>query len=123
ELIRKYNPEIISIESNSIGEGIYQELIKRFPNINFNKFYTSANSKQAMIGSLQVWIESGKIELINDEIIKSEFLNFVRIGQQLCASNGHDDIVLSSAFALSGLIKLESEGEKPPFRIGSYSVS
>jgi len=123
ELIRKYNPEIISIESNAIGEGIYQELIKRFPNINFNKFYTSANSKQSMIGSLQVWIESGKIELINDEIIKSEFLNFVRIGQQLCASTGHDDIVLSSAFALSGLIKLESEGQKAPFRIGSYSVS
>ncbi|MFM6402585.1 hypothetical protein [Planktothrix sp.] len=75
------------------------------------------------MGSLQVWIESGKIELINDEIIKSEFLNFVRIGQQLLASTGHDDIVLSSAFALSGLIKLESEGTKPPFRIGSYSVS
>ncbi len=123
ELINKYNPEIISIESNSIGEGIYQELFKRFPNINFNKFHTSINSKQSMIGSLQVWIESGKLQLINNEIIKGEFSNFVRIGNQLIASTGHDDIVLSSAFALSGLIKLESEGQKAPFRIGSYRVS
>jgi hypothetical protein len=66
-----------------------------------------------MVGSLQVWIESKKLTLLNDDRVKFEFLNFVRIGQQLRASNGHDDIVMSSAFCLAGLILCQNKLTKP----------
>ncbi len=113
ELIERFKPKCVSIETNSIGEGFYQQLQQNYPNIYFNKIHTSANNKSTMIGSLQVWIESKKLTLLNEDRVKFEYLNFVRIGQQLRASNGHDDIVLSSAFCLSGLILCQNKITKP----------
>jgi|LakMenE01Jun11ns_1017448.scaffolds.fasta_scaffold9927922_3 hypothetical protein len=113
ELIERFKPKCVSIETNSIGEGFYQQLQQNYPNIYFNKIHTSSNNKSTMIGSLQVWIESKKLTLLSDDRVKFEFLNFVRIGQQLRASNGHDDIVMSSAFCLSGLILCQNKLTKP----------
>lgn len=113
ELIEAFKPKCVSIETNSIGEGFYQQLQQNYPNIFFNKIHTSANNKSTMVGSLQVWIESKKLTLLNDDRVKSEFLNFVRIGQQLRASNGHDDIVMACTFALSGLILCQNKITKP----------
>ena len=113
ELIETFKPKCVSIETNSIGEGFYQQLQQNYPNIFFNKIHTSSNNKSTMVGSLQVWIESKKLTLLNDDRVKFEFLNFIRIGQQLRASNGHDDIVMSSAFCLAGLILCQNKLTKP----------
>lgn len=113
EVIEIFKPKCISIETNSIGEGFYQQLQQNYPQMYFNKIHTSANNKSTMVGSLQVWIESKKLTLLNDDRVKFEFLNFVRIGQKLQASTGHDDIVMSSAFALSGLILCQNKNVKP----------
>jgi phage terminase large subunit-like protein len=103
ELISKYKPKIVGIEvTGGVGQIYLEKLSKQFKDINFEAIRTTGDSKPAMISGLQLALESQKIKFPSNSFLTEELLNFRRIGKKLEAANGkHDDVVMSTAFALA----------------------
>lgn len=103
ELITKYNPKVIGIEiTGGVGTLYLENLSKQYKDISFESIRTTGNSKPAMISTLQLALESEKLEFPNNSPITEELLNFRRTGKKLEAAHGkHDDTVMSLSFALS----------------------
>jgi phage terminase large subunit-like protein len=93
ELIEKYNPIKVGIETNGVGEVYIEALKVRQPNTDFVKIRTTSFSKPIMIEKLNSLFEQNKISLFNDSEIKKEFLFF-----QSGSGNNSDDIVMATAF-------------------------
>lgn len=100
ELIKKYNPVAVAVETNSVGEVFYQELQEQNLSIEFKPIRTSQSSKPIMIGKLKLLIERELLILPDDQTVINEFLSFVKNGNKLEAisSKHRDDIVLALAF-------------------------
>ena len=108
ELIDKYNPRTVAIETNSAGIIFLEELTKLHPSTYFKGVITSQTSKNSNIHRLLLFMERGLITFPNNRIIKEEFLSFERKGKQLQAIVGkHDDVVMSAAMVTSVLPDIE----------------
>lgn len=103
ELINKYNPKVAAVEvTGGVGTLYLENLSKQFKRISFEAIRTTGDSKPAMISSLQLALESEKLEFPKASPITEELLNFRRVGKKLQAANSKcDDCVMSLSFALS----------------------
>ncbi|MBP5977699.1 hypothetical protein HW132_34575 [Brasilonema sp. CT11] len=113
ELIEKYNPEKVSIETTGgVGTLYLEQLTKQHKHTNFEAIRTTGDSKPAMISSLQLALESEKIEFPVDSPLVEELLSFRRNGKKMEASkNKHDDVLMATVFALAGSPFNEPEPE------------
>jgi phage terminase large subunit-like protein len=93
ELIKKYNPIKVGIETNGVGKVYIEALKVEHPKINFIEIRTTLSSKAIMIEKLNSLFEQNKISLFDDSAIKKEFLFF-----QSGSGNNSDDIVMATAF-------------------------
>lgn|GEM_PF-2614389 len=103
EIIDKYKPKRIAVESNNGGEVYLEQLEKSYPNSNILNIRTTADSKPVMINRIILALERKILKYPAESLLIPELLNFRRVGKALEASSGcNDDTVMSLAFALAG---------------------
>ncbi|MEO1558098.1 MAG: hypothetical protein AAFS12_00240 [Cyanobacteria bacterium J06632_19] len=110
DLISKYNPVAVGIEITGGTGVIYHEsLCKSYPLIQFHQVRTTGDSKPAMLNRLKLLLEQEKFIYPNNSKIIDELLNFQRRddGKLGAAQGKHDDIIMSSVFALTAAVKEE----------------
>lgn len=71
ELIEKYNPIKITVESNSIGN-IYLDMLQGKVKQRITKFTTTNDSKNKIIDKLGVALENKEIGILRDEELLTE---------------------------------------------------
>lgn len=103
ELIELYKPEIVAIEvTGGVGQLYLEQLSSLLPDIAFKAIKTTGDSKPIMINRLKLALERMQLKYSDNNPIIDELLSFRRIGKRLEASAGkHDDIVMSTCFALA----------------------
>jgi phage terminase large subunit-like protein len=103
ELINKYNPVMVGVETTGgTGQVWLEELSKNHYDIKFRKIVTSQETKIAMLDRFKLILESQKFKFSGNSPLVDELLNFRRVGKHLEASSGHhDDIIMSVSFALT----------------------
>ena len=99
----RYNLTAMTVEANSIGRPVIDELVKR--GLAIVAFTTTSATKQAVIQALQAAFENGVIRVLNNPILIGELLSF----ESKRAPSGsftysapdgmHDDCVMSLAIA------------------------
>lgn len=101
ELIEKYRPQTLGIETTGgVGQLYLEQLSKTHTGLNIEAIRTGGDTKPILISTVQLKIEQSRIEF-PDGILTDELLNFRRQGKKLEAANGkHDDTVMALAFAL-----------------------
>ena len=120
ELVDKYHPRVLAIESNGIGAIFVEQLAAKHPSIKTIGVHTSADSKSAMIERLSLALEKQVLSIPKTSPIVNELLSFRRVGKRLEASPGaHDDTVMALAVALS---QTEFRIQKPKLNIPSIST-
>lgn len=98
--IRESIPISVCVEGNGLGQFVYEALQGSHGSI-VDKFNTTANSKAAIIGRLQLALECKKLTFPANSPIEQELLSFRRVGDKLQAAEGsHDDTVMALALAL-----------------------
>ena len=102
QIIRKYKPYQVSIESNHHGGQTYKELLQdAFPSENIIGVNTTNTRKGAMVRLIKYLFECDRLLMPNDKTTKNEFLSFQKDGQKYSAPPGkHDDIVMATLIAL-----------------------
>ena len=101
KIIRDYRPIAFSVEKNGCGEVYLQSLIKEHPNVRFEPFVTTKESKYELITRLNFALEQRFIRFPLSAIV-DELLIFRKDGQKLEAPmGGHDDCVMATAFLVS----------------------
>jgi phage terminase large subunit-like protein len=101
KLIHEYRPIAFSVEKNGCGEVYLQTLIKEHPNVRFEPFVTTRESKNELITRLNFALEQRFIRFPLSAIV-DELLIFRKDGTKLEApSGGHDDCVMAIAFLVS----------------------
>jgi hypothetical protein len=101
ELIKKYNPVKVGVETTGIiGKLSFERLQKKNPDINFVKIRITSESKSMMIEKLNVLLVQHKLSLADAPIIQNEFLSFEKKENGLMGTVGDnsDDIVMATAF-------------------------
>lgn len=103
KLIDKYNPVSVAVETTGgVGTLYLEQLTKQHKKINFEGIRTTGDSKPMMISTLQLALESAKLEFPSISALTEELLSFRRSGKKLEAVNGkHDDCVMATTFALA----------------------
>jgi phage terminase large subunit-like protein len=102
ELIEKYQPMVLAIESNGVGQIFVEQLSANHSNIETIGVHTSQDSKMGMIERLSLALEKQVLNLPKNSVIINELLAFRRIGKRLEASPGnHDDTIMALAICLS----------------------
>ena len=105
-IARKWRPQVIWAEANSIGEPNIDALVRQ--GLPMRRFYTSAKSKAPLIESLALAIEQNDITLLDDPVLLGELADykFDRLangGYRYGAPSGsHDDTVIAAALAWHG---------------------
>jgi hypothetical protein len=101
EMIEKYQPLAIGVETNSIGAIYLQQLKQALPSASLKGITTTQESKLMGAGRINLLLEKGKLLLPKSNPIIEELLSFKRKGKKLEAMSGkHDDTVLALMFAL-----------------------
>lgn len=114
EIINKYKPRIIAVETNGVGSIYLENLIREFKDINFQGIRTSQDSKNQMISRMVLCLEKNQLIYPSNCTIIEEMLSFQRVGKKLEAISGkHDDIIMSSAFAIA--VSPFARAENNPF--------
>lgn len=103
EIIKTYRPLVVSIETNSGGIIIAEQLIKAFPHVALEGVTTTRNSKIVNTDRVAIAVEQGLITYPKDWAGISEMLNFS--AQKREAVQGHDDRVMALAVALANAKK------------------
>ncbi len=117
ELIDKYKPEVVAVESNGVGAIFVEQLAGNHKDIKVAGVHTSQESKLAMIERLSLALEKGVLLLPKASIITQEMLSFRRIGKKLEASPGnHDDTVMALAVCVS-------ETDVKPRKKGIFNIN
>jgi len=103
----RYNLTSMTVEANSIGRPVIDELVTR--GLVIVPFTTTSATKQAIIQSLQAAFENAQIKVLNNPVLIGELLSF----ESKRAPSGsftysapdgmHDDCVMSLAIAWNGL--------------------
>ncbi|MEM9452468.1 MAG: hypothetical protein AAGA75_28670 [Cyanobacteria bacterium P01_E01_bin.6] len=97
ELIDKYSPSLVAVESNSGGKVILERLIKLRPMIHFEGVNTSRQSKVVNTDRVAIAIEQGEVIYPPDWEGIREMKKFALKGRE--AISGHDDEVMAFAAA------------------------
>lgn len=104
QLINKYKPYRVSIETNAGGQQYYDLIKDAFPSLDLNAVNTNQNSKANMITKLLYLMELQDFLGLNQQVIRDEFLSYQKVGEKYGAIEGkHDDIVMSTAIGCSGI--------------------
>ena len=104
---KRFNLTAMTIEDNSIGQGVIDHLRGR--GMNIIPFHTSNTTKQAIIQGLASAFEHGDIKILNDPVQVGELQAFE--GKRLAAGSFsysapagmHDDTVMALAIAWQGI--------------------
>lgn len=113
ELVEEYRPKKVTVEKNSIGD-VFGKLLRKelmkYNNTIFRFFNMDNKSKNRIVGQLQVAINNGTIQLLNDTELKMEMSNYevektntgkttfnARVGY-------HDDLITASMIAYDSII-------------------
>jgi len=104
----KWSPRKIVIEENNQGIPVIDNL-RRLGVSNIENFQTNPKTKNELINKFMAAFNNRELNIINEEIIKDEFKAFsysiTSSGNvTFAAAYGHDDIVMSSAFAYHAII-------------------
>jgi phage FluMu gp28-like protein len=103
----RFNLDMMTIEDNSIGQGVVDHLRNR--GLSINTFTTTNSTKHAAVTALQSAFEHGRIKIINDPVLIGELQAFEAKRNSsgtftYSAPEGmHDDSVMSLALAWHGL--------------------
>jgi len=103
----RYRLTSMTVEANSIGRPVIDELVKR--GLAIVPFTTTSATKQAIIQSLQAAFENGLIRVLDEPVLVGELLSFEAKRNasgsfSYSAPDGmHDDCVMSLAIAWNGL--------------------
>jgi hypothetical protein len=101
EMVSKYNPLAIGIETNSIGAIYLEQLRQALPSARLTGINTTQESKIMGAGKINMLLEMGKLLLPKNSPIIEEMLSYKRKGKRLEAMAGkHDDTVMALSFAL-----------------------
>ena len=109
ELIDKYNPINVNVETNSGGTLILQDLILNRPKVQFGAINTSHQSKILNTDRMVLLLERQTIEYPEDSALASELLHFAEkrtIGKSRtreAEAGFHDDTVMAAAIAFAGI--------------------
>jgi phage terminase large subunit-like protein len=102
ELIEKYQPDVVGIETNGAGQVVLEQLTELHPSQRFQQIVTSQTSKQASIERLILAMDKQLLQFQKNNPVVNELLAFAHQGLKMGAPNGkHDDCVMSLAFALA----------------------
>lgn len=103
KLIEEYNPIMVGVEvTGGIGQVWLETLSKNHPVTKFQAIRTTGDSKPAMVNRLLLLMEQEKFIYPENSPIVDELLNFKRNDKKLEAASGkHDDIIMSTCFALA----------------------
>ena len=103
----RYNLTSMTVEANSIGRPVIDELVKR--GLAIVAFTTTSATKQAVIQALQAAFENAQIKVLNNPVLIGELLSF----ESKRAPSGsftysapdgmHDDCVMSLAIAWNAI--------------------
>lgn len=102
-IYNRFKLDSMTIESNSIGQGVIDHLQGR--GMNIRSFTTTSATKDTIIKGLQAAFEHDEIKIINDPVLIGELLSFEAKRSpsgsfQYSAPAGmHDDCVMSLAIA------------------------
>lgn len=103
EMIRLYYPQHTLCESNSLGQLYVENLTSVSPGISIGGHHTSQQSKELIVGKINLALEQGAIAFPKGDI-PDELLSFRRTGansKRLEAAPGaHDDCVIALGLAL-----------------------
>ncbi len=103
ELIDKYCPLNVVVESNGVGQVFLEQIGSTHRSTKIEGFHTSQDSKHAAIERLHLALEKQMVRLPKSSPIVTELLSFRRVGKRLeAAPNSHDDTVMALALCLAG---------------------
>jgi len=106
-IYNRYHMTSMTVESNSIGRPVIDELVSR--GLNIVPFTTTSATKQSIIQALQSAFENAQIKVLNDPVLIGELLSFEAKRNasgsfSYSAPDGmHDDTVMSLAIACNGM--------------------
>lgn len=113
QLSQQYNPKKITVETNSIGQVFYGLLQKRLNQVGSQSilrgFSTNNNSKQRIVGKMQVAIQNKKVSILGKEKLLKQMSQFesklTSAGKVTYSAshNGHDDCVMAMLIAFDSL--------------------
>ena len=102
ELIVKYQPDVMAVETNGLGQAYLERIQRKFKGLKVEGIHTSQDSKIAMIGGLSLVLEQNRFRYPSNSPVQPELLSFQRNGKKLEASHGqHDDCVMALSFAIA----------------------
>ncbi|MEO0683688.1 MAG: terminase family protein [Cyanobacteria bacterium J06649_11] len=102
QIINKFNPQTIGVETNGVGSIYLENLTRDFRDLDFQGIRTSQDSKIQMISRMVLCLEKNQLLYPQNCPIIEEMLSFQRTGKKLEAASGkHDDIIMSTAFAIA----------------------
>ncbi len=114
DMIRKYGIHAVGIETNSIGQIVYERLALQNRDVDFTKILTTNTTKTIMIERLKYFMSVGRIKWNTQKfkVLTKELLNFRSSDGVLKASGkGNDDFVMAIAFAVQ-IWSEKSDGSK-----------
>lgn len=101
----EFKVEILVAENNY--ESTLIQLLRSKVRCRIEEFRTTNSNKNKLIEDLIVDVDTNKIKLLNDDLIRGEFSRFVQkktsTGYSYSAITGNDDIVMSCAMANNAL--------------------
>lgn len=110
-LVTKYQPQKVTVETNSIGN-VYFGLLRdelKLRKIPLIGFYTDNNGKDRIISKLQVAFQNNKITIYTDPELMDELqyyeLTYSKTGKRVfnAKAGHHDDMVMSLAIGFNSL--------------------
>jgi hypothetical protein len=114
ELIDKYSPLNVVVESNGVGQVFLEQIGSMSRSTKIEGFHTSQESKHGAVERLHLALEKQMVSLPKSSPIVSELLSFRRVGKRLeAAPDSHDDCVIALALCLAG----------SDFKVGQTSMS
>ncbi len=104
ELIKKFKPEWIKIDSTGIGKGVYDELYNKLGGIVKGINFSSENERFNLYNNLKILMEKELIKIPNDKKFRLQFTSYTyesRNGKLKInkSQNAHDDLVDALALA------------------------
>jgi hypothetical protein len=97
KLIEEYQPLIVGVERNGVGQVFVEQLSKKHKNIKIESIATTRESKHEMITRLLWSLEEGLVGYPTSPIV-DELLVYARDGEKYSAPSGyHDDTVMALA--------------------------
>jgi len=105
QLSRKYNPEVILVEKNSIGNIYYSLLVKNLKNSNIKEFITTNDTKREIIDDMKARLEQETLWLLDDNKLINQLQQFEQrispTGKVIYGSkHKRDDAIIATALSV-----------------------